>query len=480
MFETFVPSRIIRPLVPHALNKRFGEQVEQAMDVADAVVAGKDEKAHSLRTALITFSIRIISAFIAYVSQVLMARWLGVHEYGVFVWVWVAAVICGGLACFGFSSAVVKFVPQYRIKNDDPSVRGIVFGARFFSFCSATLIALLGVLGTYLFEDTVTSVYVLPLYLGAIVLPMLALAEVQDGIARSFSWVDLALSPTYLVRPILILAAMAAALGWGMEATAATALIATIGATWFTSTLQLFVINRRLKKTVGPGTRKFSPSLWITVALPIFLVEGFFTLLTNIDIMIAGIYLEPKDVAIYFAAVKTLALVHFVYFAVKAGAAHRYSQYYTAGDTIQFEGFVYDTVRWTFWPSLAMGLFILATGKFLLSLFGSEFVAGYPLLFILVAGIIARASVGPAESVLTMSGQQNTCAAVYGATLFVNIALNLMLIPTYGLYGAAWATTAAMVFEALALYAISLRTLGLHMFVFSATSSPVEKSGEAR
>ena len=86
----------------------------------------------------------------------------------------------------------------------------------------------------------------------------------------------------------------------------------------------------------------------------------------------------------------------------------------------------------------------------------------------LVVGIVARATVGPAESVLTMSGQQNACAIAYGITLVLNVSLNATLIPTYGLMGAACATTAALCFEAAALYALVLRRLGLHMFVLHA------------
>ena len=75
-----------------------------------------------------------------------------------------------------------------------------------------------------------------------------------------------------------------------------------------------------------------------------------------------------------------------------------------------------------------------------------------------------------------MSGQQNICATVYGITLAVNIVLNLTFIPLFGLYGAAWATTIAMTFEAAALYSIVLRRLGIHMFVFA----PVTDTHQAR
>ncbi|TAN01922.1 MAG: lipopolysaccharide biosynthesis protein, partial [Rhizobiaceae bacterium] len=136
------------------------------------------------------------------------------------------------------------------------------------------------------------------------------------------------------------------------------------------------------------------------------------------------------------------------------------------GSRDQLENFARETVTWTFWPSLAMAFAVLAFGEPLLTLFGPGFSAGYPLLFVLVIGVVARAAVGPAESLLTMSGNQNICAVVYALTLAFNIGLNVVFIPMLGLWGAAIATTAAMVFEAAALSFTVWRKLGIVMAVF--------------
>ena len=61
----------------------------------------------------------------------------------------------------------------------------------------------------------------------------------------------------------------------------------------------------------------------------------------------------------------------------------------------------------------------------------------------------------------------------------INVLLNLTFIPIYGLYGAAWATTVTMMFEATALYAVTLRHLGIHMFIFGNSGSPVAGSSNS-
>lgn len=91
-----------------------------------------------------------------------------------------------------------------------------------------------------------------------------------------------------------------------------------------------------------------------------------------------GLYLKPDDVAVYFAAAKTMALVHFVMFAVKAAAGPRFSAAMAAGDRRQLAEIAVESARWSFWPSLVIGGCVLAAGNMLLSLFGPAFTTGAP------------------------------------------------------------------------------------------------------
>ena len=95
-------------------------------------------------------------------------------------------------------------------------------------------------------------------------------------------------------------------------------------------------------------------------------------------------------------------------------------------------------------------------------LFGPAFGSGYPLLFLLSIGLLFRASIGPAETLLIMAGQQRICAAVYTATFILNVALNVSLIPAFGLLGAATATTTALILETLVLFYITYSRLGIN------------------
>ena len=247
---------------------------------------------------------------------------------------------------------------------------------------------------------------------------------------------------------------------------------AVVAATYVTAIGQFVRLEGEIGKTVPRGPRRYEPMLWITVALPIFIVEGFFNLLTNVDILIVGRLMAPEQVAIYFAAVKTMALVHFVYFSVRAGSAQRFSQYYAAGDTARLSAFVRDTLHWTFWPSLAMVGVLIVVGRFLLALFGPSFVEGYPVLFILSVGLLLRASIGPAETLLIMAGQQGITAVVYAAAFVLNVSLNFALIPHFGINGAAIATAIALGAETLVLYVLVLGRLSINCSILAVYKAP--------
>ena len=153
------------------------------------------------------------------------------------------------------------------------------------------------------------------------------------------------------------------------------------------------------------------------------MVEGFYLLLTHADVLLLRQYRSPEEVAVYYAAAKTLALVAFVSFSVSAATAHKFSEYHVAGNKAQLSAFLAESIRWTFWPSLAATVLILALGKPFLWLFGPQFVDGYVLMFILAIGPLARATVGPVERLLNMVGEQRACALVYASAFAANIAL---------------------------------------------------------
>ncbi|OCO99624.1 MULTISPECIES: lipopolysaccharide biosynthesis protein [unclassified Ensifer] len=441
-----------------------------------AILTGSDAKSTARRMALVAFTVRIVSAAIAFLSQIILARLMGEFEYGIFVFVWVLVILFGSLSCVGFHSVVIRFLPEYQATAAMDEIRGVTTTVRVFALTSATAVAIVGLIGLWLFGVHIEAYYLVPLYLGLFTLPMISLGDVMDGTARAHGWALSALSPTFIIRPLLVLIFMVLAVVAGAPHTAKTAMVAAMAATYVTTISQFLVLTYRLRSRYVQGPRRIELRRWLKVSIPVFMVDGFGFLLTNSDVVIVGLYLEPDDVGIYFAAAKTMALVHFVMFAVKAAAGPRVSNA-MARDPSQIAGIAIESARWAFWPSLLVGALVLLAGPLLLSLFGPAFVTGLPLMMILFAGILAKAFVGPAETLLTMAGQQTLCVVLYAGALLANIALNLSLIPQFGLSGAAFATAGAMFIEAMLLHIAVRHTFGFALFAFASARAGNDNNG---
>lgn len=440
------------------------------------LLRGSSDSAKAQRGAAFAFGIRIASAAIAYLSQVLLARWMGVFEFGVFAYVWVFVIILGGLTTIGLNTSVLRFLPEYREKAKWDLFRGFLDGSRAIVLGVSTVVMLAGIATTWMLHGVIEDYYLIPFVIAFFCLPGYAIVDVQDGIARSQSWIDIALIPPYIMRPFLILAFFGLAIWNEFPATAETALIAALCSTYATMLAQVALMSRRFRADTTQQVRAYEFPLWLKVSAPILLMQSFFMLLQNSDILMLNLYVGPSEIAIYYAALKTTSLIAFVHFAVTAAFSPRFSEYFAAERMDDLAAHLRQSVRWSFWPSLLAASGVLAMGYPLLWLFGPEFTVGYPVMFVIALGLLARASIGPAEPLLSVLGQQKICAVVMFFTLAANVALNFVLIPRFGLMGAAAATAASIMLESAALFVIIKKRLGLHAFVLGGRQAAAHKA----
>jgi len=431
-----------------------------------ALLGGSSEASVTKRLAATIFIIRVVSAVMAYGSQILLARWMGSSDYGVYVYVWTWVLLLGSMMDFGISASAQKLIPEYRARGEHALLRGFLSGSRWLTFAVSSAIALLLAGLVRLLTPWIDTATIVPLYIGCATLPAFVVANTQDGIARSHDWMRLGLMPQFIVRQTLIIGFTAGAFVLGFNLGATAAMLASFAAVWLAMLGQMIVLNRRLAGHVEPGAKAYDIGGWLAVSLPILLVEGFYLLLSYTDVLVLQQFRSSEEVGIYFAVVKTLALVSFIHYAMSATTAHRFAEYNAQGDKERLSAYVAHAIQWTFWPSLAATLVLLAFGKPLLWLFGPQFVVGYDIMFIAAIGLVVRAAIGPVERLLNMLGHQHICALAYALAFVMNLVLCVALVPRWGGHGAAAATSISLAFETVLLFAIVRRRLGLHVLAF--------------
>jgi O-antigen/teichoic acid export membrane protein len=430
------------------------------------------EYAPPQRQAATAFAIRIASAGLIFASQALIARWIGSYAFGTYIYVSTWLLFAGDLVHLGLPLTAQRFVPEYTAAGSDDLLRGYLSGSRWLTFIMAAAAAIVAAAGIFAFRNAFDAKLLAPMYLACAALPAYALAFMADGQARSYNWLKIALLPAYIVRPLLLIGIVAALRVLNADLDATGVMAALVAAAWVAVAAQLFQLARKLKSVTPPGRKLYAPKKWLGTALPIVLAWGLYTLLTSMDVLVLKQFRPADEIAHYYAAAKIVGLVSIVYFAVAATTAHRFTTYFISENSPDLAKFAASTVRWIFWPSLGLALMLLAAGRPLLMIFGADYVSAYSVMAILVVGLLARASIGPAERVLNVVGLQRKCALAYLAAFTVNISVCLALAPGYGALGVATATSGAFVVESVLLFIIAKRGLGLHMFIWPAKPRP--------
>jgi O-antigen/teichoic acid export membrane protein len=395
------------------------------------------------RAAIDVFAIRVAAAGFAYGAHALMARLMGGSEYGIFAAIWVWIAILGHSATLGFSQGACRFLPTDAARGDLDAVRGFLVAGAGLTAIAAIAVALAGLGLAALQGSLLAGSYAAPLLVAALVLPLFALQDYLEGVARSQNWAVLAIAPPYLLRQILIVAAMLAAIRFGAPAEAWVAVACTLVATGIAVALQAVWLLARLRRAVGPGPQRRRWREWFRACLPIAAGDLAAAAFNVVDVVILSLLAPPAVVGLYFAATRLQQFVVFVQFAASAATAQRFAAAKAAEDATALARLVRLQAQLTFAATTLIGVAAIAAAPLLLGLFGPEFRDSLPILAVLVVGTVAASLFGPGEDLLTMLGGERLCAAITLASLGLAGLLCFALIPGQGALGAALAMALA-------------------------------------
>jgi O-antigen/teichoic acid export membrane protein len=179
------------------------------------------------------------------------------------------------------------------------------------------------------------------------------------------------------------------------------------------------------------------------------------------DTLILGYLASAEDVGIYTVATRLVSLAIFVLNPINSAFVPHVAHLYHLGDRDGVAQVLGAANRWIMRLSVPAFVLLLVFPEQLLSLFGSGYQSAAAVTIILALGQLANAAAGPCGSVLNMTGRVKVSLADNVAALVINVVLNFVLIPRYGVVGSAIAWTASLVLVNLAKWIQVRRLVGI-------------------
>jgi O-antigen/teichoic acid export membrane protein len=442
------------------------------------ILMDEGEFAAVLRGAGLALLIRFLASAVGYVTIIVLARWMGSSEYGHYSFAIAWMTLLAYPATLGLSGPVVRFVSQYAAAGDWEHLVGLLKMSSWLAFGCSTGVALVGILVVFYFKSYLDPGYFAPMIVALAGIPVVALAVVRSEAVRGLGWLGLAWGPFQLGQPLLLLIATVAMMFIARKLSATMVVGASILAYAAMLIAQWGVFHARLATKIS-AEPKINVRLWLGAALPFVWIYLASTALSQSPVIMIGFLLKPQDVAVYNAAAATSGLVSFLLQATNALSAPKFAALHARERQGELQNLVTDLTRWTFWPSLAVALILVAFGPTILRLFGPGFEQGYTVLVILTLGQLVNAFAGPVAILLNMTGHQNVTARVLGINAILGVALGLALTRIWGIIGTALAFSAAMALWNALLAIMAIRKLDIYTSVLrqrNCSYSSIEKS----
>jgi len=182
------------------------------------------------------------------------------------------------------------------------------------------------------------------------------------------------------------------------------------------------------------------------VSIPMLLTSSLFQVLGWTDVIMLGIFRTEREVGIYNIAMKIAIAVNIISMSISTIAAPKFAELYGQGDLKKLCEVIRNSTKLIFWTSLPVILILMLFPSFLLGIFGEEFKAGVYALLVLTVAQFINASCGSVGFILQMTGKELIFQNIMIGAAIINITLNGLLIPIYGINGAAFASLISVAF----------------------------------
>lgn len=440
---------------------------------------GTDHRHHLTRIArggVLNLVGAAVSAVGGLALVAIVSRGFDPHLAGRFFAAMSGFLILQAIASLGADAGLARFVLRFEVTDRRADVLAVLQVAR----VPVLTVALLVTLVVELAAAPLVRVFgisgddgIAVLRATAVFLPLAAWADISLAASRAFGL----MRPTVVVDRILrtLLQAGAAALvAWGGGGLLA--LSASWAAAWAVTAVAGWWLLRRLvaRRKLPPSDRARTPlvrrEFW-SFTWPRSIARILQAMLQRTDIVIVAALLSPSHAAAYTVATRFVPLGQFAANAIQQALQPQVSQLLAEERHDQAETVFTVSAAWavlTTWPLYAL---VAAASGLYLTIFGTDYNTheGRVVVVVMAGAMMVGALAGAVDTMLLMAGRSRTSLTNMAVGLAVDLVLCFVLIPIWGIAGAAaaWAASTVVrnvlgfiqVYRGLALYSLGGPTL---------------------
>lgn len=412
------------------------------------------------RTSLLLLVLGTLSGFGVNIA---LARWAsGPEAFGEYAFLLNLALFLAVVAALGVPPAGLRFMAEGLSRHDLAAVGRVRRSGNRLICLGLGITVLLSAVGILLIEGGIR----LPVGCILLLIPVMATRWVLETHAKVQHRVLLAVVPSLIVLP---LGQAGLAYGWFLwtgEALSPSALLLSYAVA---GSLALLMSWMRLRFTAirFPGERVELDALGppvghralLKVGLPILLVACLSVIMGQVDVFMLRTMAGLSETGIYFAAVRLASVLALPLLAVNVLAGARYAALWNAGQVDAFRALARSYARFIMLGTLPLFLVLSLAGGLFLDWHGAAYRAGQVALGILLVGQLVNAFAGSTALILNMTGYQTVVAVIFATCCCLNVVGNWLLIPRFGIEGAAVTSTISLTIWNLWLWILILRKL---------------------
>ena len=425
--------------------------------------------------ASFVFGCRVTGAVLTFVVQLLLARFMGATELGIYVLAFSWLILISTLSSVGYSEATIRFVGHYLAHSDHSRLHGYVRRGQQINAAASVSFAGLGLLLIMVFRGWIADDQIMPFTIAMLCIPFYSFIRLYSSYAHALSRFALTYLPGSVLRPALFLGAVVLAWWAGFDLSAERAMGIHGALIVFIAVVQVTFFFRGPTLTLLSNIPQFETITWLRTAAPLLMITLFTQYFPELTIILISPNLSPGEVGVFYISYRTALLIAFGFFAVNSVMMPAASRLYSKGDIEGLQGLVSRTTLLKFGPSLCAVIVVILFGREILSIFGEGFDTGYEAFVILTLAQLLISAVGPVDMLLRITGNQDRCLLPFGVSLVLAVLLNLVLVPLFGIVGAAAAVFIVVAFWSSWLHGLVVRHLSIKPSVFALASVLVNR-----